>query len=106
MAARSAVLTLLVAIVSGPYPWAARLRGWVRDVAVAATGAAGGAGDTRTAEWVAAHRHLLMFGGAAVAAVVLLAADVSFLGLLVLAIILAAYEVLVYRAGSAASAGG
>jgi hypothetical protein len=47
-----------------------------------------------------------MLGGAAVAAVVLLAADVSFLGLLVLAIILAAYELLVYRVGSAASAGG
>jgi hypothetical protein len=41
-----------------------------------------------------------MLGGAAVVGMVLLVADVSLGGILVLAVILAAYELVVYRVGT------
>ncbi len=99
-----AAVVLLVALLSGPYPWAVRLRGWVRDLWGAATGAVLGADRTRTATWAAAHRDSLMVVGAALFGLMLLVADLSLGWFLVLALILVAYEVLVYRIGAAAPA--
>ncbi len=96
------LVTLLVALVSGPYPWAVRLREWVRELAGAATGAVRGADRTRVATWVGAHRDALMLAGAALIGLVLLFADVSLGWLLILGLLLAGYEVLVYRVAQAA----
>ncbi len=95
-----AVLILLVTLVSGPYPWAVKLRGWVSDVAATAGGAARGREPAGAATWVAAHRDALMLGGAIVGALVLLVVDLSVIGFLVFAVVIAVYELVVYRTGS------
>ena len=95
-----AIVVLLVALVTGPYPWAVKLRRWVADVAAAATGAVRGREPSGAATWVAAHRDALMMGGAVLGVLILLIADLSVLGFLVFAIVVALYELVVYRAGS------
>jgi hypothetical protein len=99
-----ALILLVVALVTGPYPWAVRLRGWAADLGRAASGAVGGREVGGAAAWVAGHRDAMMLGGAAVAMLLLLLIDLSLVGLLVLAIALVAYELLVYRLGAATRA--
>ena len=70
-----AIVVLLVALVTGPYPWAMKLRRWVSDVAAAATGAVREREPSGAATWVAAHRDALMMGGAVLAVLILLIAD-------------------------------
>ena len=76
------------------FEWAAR----------AAAGAVRERETTGVAASVTAHRDALMIGGAAVVGLVLLLADVSLGGLLFLAVVLAAYELVVYRVGTVAPA--
>jgi hypothetical protein len=99
-----AAIVLVVALLSGPYPWARRTRGWVADLARGTAGAVRGRETTDAARWVTAHRDALMLGGAAVVGLVLLLADVSLGAFLVIAVLLAAYELVVYRVGRAESA--
>jgi hypothetical protein len=95
-----AVGTLLIALLSGPYPWAVRLRGWVRDVGSAVTGAVGRGEGVPAAAWIGDHRDALMLGGAAVFVLVLLVANLSVGWFLLVALLLGAYELLVYRLGA------
>jgi hypothetical protein len=99
-----ALVVLVVALLTGPYPWAVRLRGWAADLGRAASGAVRGREVGGAAVWVAGHRDAMMLGGAAVAMLLLLLIDLSLVGLLVLAIALVAYELLVYRLGAATRA--
>lgn len=92
--------TLLVALLSGPYPWAVRLRGWVRDVGAAVTGGAGRGERVPAAAWIGGHRDALMLGGAAVFVLVMLLANLSLGSFLLVALLLGAYELLVYRLGA------
>jgi hypothetical protein len=92
-----AIVVLVVALFSGPYPWARQSRGWVADLSRAAAGGVRGRETSGVAAWVMAHRDAMMLGGAAVVGLVLLLADVSLGGILVLAVVLAAYELVVYR---------
>jgi hypothetical protein len=96
-----ALVVLLVGLLSGPYPWARRSRRWVAHLGVVLADAVRGRATADATVWVAAHRDALMLGGAAAAAIVLLVADVSIGGFLVLAVLIGAYELLVYRAGTA-----
>jgi hypothetical protein len=96
-----AFVLLVVALVTGPYPWAVRLRDWAADLGGAASGTVRGREVGGAAAWVASHRDAMMLGGAAVATLLLLLIDLSLVGLLVLAIALVAYELLVYRLGAA-----
>lgn len=98
-----AFVVLVVALVTGPYPWSVRVRGWAADLGRAALGAVRGREVAGAAAWVAGHRDAMMLGGAAVAVLLLLLIDLSLVGFLVLAIALVAYELLVYRIGAAAS---
>jgi hypothetical protein len=95
-----AVVILLVALVSGPYPWAVKLRRWVSDVVATAAGSMRDREPAGAATWVSAHRDALMMGGAVVGALVLLIADLSLIGFLVFAGVIAVYELIVYRAGA------
>jgi hypothetical protein len=95
---------LVVAVISGPYPWAVRLRAWVAEVARAGIGAVRGAEVGPTAAWIGGHRDALMLAGAIAAAIILLFASISLGWFLVLAIVLALYEVAVYRTAAAAGA--
>jgi hypothetical protein len=96
-----ALVVLLVGLLSGPYPWARRSRRWVAHLGVVLADAVRGRATADATIWVSAHREALMLGGAVVATIVLLVADVSVVGFLVLAALIAVYEVLVYRAGTA-----
>ena len=88
---------LVVAVVSGPYPWAVRFRAWVMDIGRAGVGAVRGADVGPAAGWVAHHRDAMMLAGAVVAALILLFASISLGWFLVLAVVLALYELAVYR---------
>lgn len=97
---------LVVTLVTGPYPWARRLRGWLGRVwegvrrLAAATVEKGRADGTVT--WVRAHLGALRLAGVVVAVVVMLAASVSFIGFLVVAGLLVLYELWLQRLGQTA----
>jgi hypothetical protein len=101
-----ALVVLLVALITGPYPWAVATRRWAIDLGR-------GIGGTVTAEragspamaWIGAHRDALMLGVAILAGLILLLADVSLLGLLVLVLVTAAVELVLLRLGTGSGAG-
>ncbi len=94
-------VVLIVAVVTAPYPWAVRARAWVGDVGRAGVGAVRGAEIGPAAAWVGGHRDALMLAGAVVAAIFLLFASISLGWFLVLAVVLALYELAVYRIAAA-----
>ena len=98
-------VVLIVAVVTAPYPWAVRARAWVRDVGRAGVGAVRGAEVGPAAAWIGARRDALMLAGAIVAAIILLFASISLGWFLVLAIVLALYELAVYRIAEASRVG-
>ncbi|HEX5937223.1 MAG TPA: hypothetical protein VFZ75_05980 [Actinomycetota bacterium] len=99
------LVVLVVALITGPYPWAVATRRWAVDLGR-------GIGGTVTAErprspavsWIGAHRDALMLGVAVLAGLILLFADVSLLGLLVLALVTAAVELVLLRIGTGTAA--
>ncbi len=97
------VVVVVVALVTGPYGWARCLRrvvsryaheGWNLMVAIS-----GRARDDRTIEWVRSHLDLLRIEGLAVAVLLLIVLSVSWIGILVIAVLLAAYEFWLHRLG-------
>jgi hypothetical protein len=101
------IIVFVVALVTGPYGWACSLRQLVghyaregRDLIVAAAGQA--SGDT-TLAWVRSHLDLLRIVGVAIAVLLLIALPVSWIGFLVLAVLLVAYELWLHRIGKTAS---
>ena len=91
------VIVLVIALITGPYPWAVKLRAWTVDLWRAAVTAVRGHESSETVTWVAAHRDPLMVGGAIVAALVLFFGNLSLWVFLIFAILVAAYEWVVYR---------
>jgi hypothetical protein len=78
-----------VLVLSGPYPWAVRLRRKTVELARGLGDRTTGLGERAGGwEWVAQHRTEIQVGGAAIAVLVLLIADLSFLGLAALALLL------------------
>ena len=94
-------VVLIVAVVTAPYPWAVRARAWVGDVGRAGVGAVRGAQVGPAAAWVGERRDALMLAGAVIAAIFLLFASISLGWFLVLAVVLALYELAVYRIAAA-----
>ena len=76
------LLTALIALITGPYPWAVTVRGWVRDGArgIAAAFSGRATPDTARSRWLRDHRDGLMLGGAIVAVALLLLFDLSLVG--------------------------
>jgi len=95
-----ALVVLVIALITGPYPWAVKFRGWVRDLYRAAMGAAKGADSSAAGAWVAAHRDALLMGIAAVFVLLLLVLSLDWLGFLLLAAIAGALALGVWRIGS------
>jgi hypothetical protein len=92
-----ALLVLSIALVTGPYRWAVRLRTWARDVGTAAAGNPTEGPSPGVGAWISVHRDASMLIGAALAALVFSVANLSFAGALVLTLLFAAYELLVLR---------
>jgi hypothetical protein len=95
------LLTLVIALISGPYPWAVATRGWVRDAWHGVTGAIRGerVDETGRVVWLRAHRDGLMLGGGVVALLCLFLFNLSFLGFAILTIVLVLYELAIYGIG-------
>jgi hypothetical protein len=96
-----AIVVIVLAVLTGDYPWVVSLRCratalWTQ--AVAATGER--ARDEATVAWITAHRDALLAAGGIVALVILWVADLSWLGLLLVLALVAAYEIAVYRVGT------
>lgn len=99
----AALVTALIALVTGPYAWAVRLRTAIADLWRGITGMEGAGDEGTTVAWIAAHRDPMMLAGAALAVVVVWLADLSPFGLLLIALALGVYELFVWRAGAARS---
>ena len=99
-----ALVALVVALITGPYRWAVWTRHTVGEVGSSSVGMVRGTEAGPTARWVAGHRDLLMVLGGAALALVLLVADLSMAWLLVLVVLLALYELAVWRTSAALAA--
>jgi hypothetical protein len=95
------LLTLLIALITGPYPWAVATRSWVRDAGRGVAGAIRGerVDETGRVAWLRAHRDGLMLGGGVVALACLFLFDLSFLGFAILTVVLVLYELAIYGIG-------
>jgi hypothetical protein len=96
-----AAAVIAIALLTGPYRWARALRRQIASIASGAGRAVGAAvtrsRDERSAQWVGTHRDALQLGAIALAILVLLVADLSWLGLVLLALVLGASELAVSR---------
>ena len=92
----AALVVLVIAVLCGPYPWAVALRS---SVTRTWRGIAGAGGDDHrgVAAWMASHAAGLQLAGAVVAGILLLIASVSWISFLIIAVLLAAYEVYLQR---------
>jgi hypothetical protein len=95
------LLTLVIALITGPYPWAVKVRGWIRDGARGIASAFGGHATPETARtrWLRDHRDGLMLGGAIVAVLLLLLFDLSLWGFVIAGIVITLYELALSRLG-------
>jgi hypothetical protein len=95
------MLTLAIALITGPYPWAVKVRGWIRDGARGIAAALGGHAtpDTARTRWLRDHRDGLMLGGAIVAVLLLLLFDLSLWGFVIAGIVITLYELALSRLG-------
>jgi hypothetical protein len=91
-----ALVVLVLAVLAGPYRWAVAFRSWMRRAGHNIAGARGG--DHRgVAGWMASHAAGLQLAGAVAAGILLLIVPVSWLSFLIIAVLLAAYEVYLQR---------
>ncbi len=87
-----ALVVLVIAVLAGPYRWAAAIRSAVQRAGRDIAGARGG--DRRgAAAWIGSHAAGLQLAGAVVAGILLLIVSVSWLSFLIIGVLLAAYEV-------------
>jgi hypothetical protein len=95
------LIVTLVALVTGPYAWAVAARRWLSDAArvvrVTFAGTARGSGGDEAVVWASEHYQLLRYGGIAVAVVLIAALDLSLITFLIVAALLALFEVGVQR---------
>jgi hypothetical protein len=92
---------MALALVTGPYGWAVRGRGWVASAARATVRQVRNAAVGREAAggWVRAHLDLMRVAGIVLALLLILILDVSFIWLIVIVALLAGYEFWLNRLG-------
>jgi hypothetical protein len=96
-----AAVVAAVALLTGPYGWALaarrRIVSLARTLAAAVTAAVTRGPDEATVAWVGAHREVLQAGAIVAGILVLLVGDLSWLGLLLLALVIVGFELAVTR---------
>jgi hypothetical protein len=97
-----AAAIVAVALVTGPYGWAVKLRGWVSSGTSTTVRFVRNAvsGHQVAGLWVRGHLDLLRIGGGVLAVLLILVSNVSLVWLLVILALLAAYEFWLYRIGA------
>jgi hypothetical protein len=91
-----ALVVLVIAVLSGPYRWAAAIRSSVQRAGRGIAGASSG-GRRGVTAWMRSHAAGLQLAGAVVAGMLLLIVSVSWLSFLIIGVLLAAYEVWLQR---------
>jgi len=95
------LLTVAIALATGPYAWAVRMRGAVgeavRVLRVSVMGKERSADDDEAVAWASEHYQLLRYGGIAVAVILVAALDLNLITFLVIAAVLALFEFGVQR---------
>jgi hypothetical protein len=92
-----ALVVLVIAVLCGPYRWAVAMRSWVKRTGHSIAGARGGGRHGRVVTWMASHAAGLQLAGAVVAGILLLIVSVSWISFLIIAVLLAAYEIYLQR---------
>jgi hypothetical protein len=87
------LMVLVVALLTGPYPWALALRRFVAGSWQRGVGAVSGERRAQSVAWVTAHADGLQLVGAVVAGIVLLIVSISWWSFLIIGAILASYEI-------------
>jgi hypothetical protein len=95
------IIVFVVALVTGPYAWAVSLRRvvthWAREGWNLAVAISGRARDDRTIEWVRAHVDVLRLLGVGLAILLIVVLPVSWIGILIILVLLAGYEWWLHR---------
>ena len=92
-----ALVVLVIAVLCGPYRWAVALRSRVTQAGRSIARARGGGRHGPAVTWMASHAAGLQLTGAVAAGILLLIVSVSWLSFLIIAVLLAAYEVYLQR---------
>jgi multisubunit Na+/H+ antiporter MnhC subunit len=93
-----ALLVVAIAVLSGPYRWAVAIRSRVKQTGRSiAAGARSSDRRSQVITWMASHVAGLQLAGALVAGILLLIVPVSWLGFLIIGVLLAAYEIYLQR---------
>jgi multisubunit Na+/H+ antiporter MnhC subunit len=93
-----ALLVVVIAVLSGPYRWAVAIRSRVKQAGRSiAAGARSSDRRNQVITWMASHVAGLQLAGALVAGILLLIVPVSWLGFLIIGVLLAAYEIYLQR---------
>jgi hypothetical protein len=92
-----ALVVLVIAVLCGPYRWAVAMRSWVKQTGRSIAAARGGGRHGRAVTWMASHAAGLQLAGAVVAGILLLIVSVSWISFLIIAVLLAAYEIYLQR---------
>ncbi len=97
------IVVFLAALISGPYPWARALRQhasrYANEAWKLAQASTGRARDDATIAWMRSHLDLLRVLGVAVAVLLLIILSVSWVGFLIILVLLAVYQWWLYRFG-------
>lgn len=93
------LLSLLIALLTGPYPWAVAFRRWVGDLGRSVGAAIGGKPlpETGRLRWIRDHRDGLMLAGGVLAVALFLFVDLTLLAFVVVGVVLALYELALWR---------
>jgi hypothetical protein len=92
-----ALAVLVIAVLSGPYRWAVAFRSRVTRAWRSITAASSGDRRGQVVTWMASHAAGLQLAGAVAAGILLLIVPVWWVSFLIIAVLLAAYEVFLQR---------
>jgi hypothetical protein len=93
------VVVFVAALISGPYPWARALRREAVDLA-------GRAPTESAVGWIRQHLDLMRVLGVAVGLLLVMILSISWVGFLIIAVLVIAYEVWLYRLGRSPTSAG